>query len=488
MNLKKYLFIAILWLQCFPLFAKDYIASDFGIKSDGKTLNTRSIQFAIDYINKNGGGRLVFTVGKYLTGSIFLESNVTLHLKEGSVLLGSLNPFDYEKRDFESLIFAYDQQNVAITGNGTIDGQGNQLARNVVDAIEKGLIEDTYTLGRSAEHRPMLVYFRLCKDVVVKGVSFTNSAFWTQTYDQCGDLTIDSIKVNCTSYWNEDGVDLVDCINVNMTNSFINSADDGICLKSHDATKECKNILIRNNMIRTSANGIKFGTASLGGFENVRIINNVVFDTYRSAIALEAVDGGFIKNIKIDSLKSIRTGNLIFLRTGERWVAGKRGHAENVMISNVTGDIPATKPDAGYGYEGPEEDQPRNISPAIIIAGLPGSLISNITFMNISFKHAGGGKIEYANIPLDELNTIPELPAKYPEFSMFKELPAWGIFARHATGLNFSNITMVCERKDFRMPVVLDDVKGSSFSEIHVSPKIKTKNIYQNNCKGITIK
>ncbi len=486
MKLGKYLLLLIFCVQSQVLSAKDYDVSYFGIKADGKTLNTKSIQFAIDYITENGGGRLVFGVGKYLTGSIFLKSNVDLHLEKGAIILGSLNPFDYQKIGFQALVFAVDQQNVRITGSGTIDGQGNQLARNVVEAIEKGLIQDSYSYGRSAEHRPMLVYFRLCKNVEIKNTSFTNSAFWTQTYDQCTNLKIDSININCTSYWNQDGVDIVDCIDVTLTNSFINAADDGICLKSHDPEKQCKNILIQNNLIRSSANGIKFGTASYGGFSNVRILNNIVYDTYRSAIALEAVDGGFIENIVIDHLESKNTGNLIFLRIGER-VAGKKGRLENISISNVIGDIPATKADAGYGFEGPVEDLPRNISPAIIIAGLPNALISNVTMKNISLRHAGGAVMEFANVPLNKLNTIPELPKKYPDFSMFKELPAWAIFARNATGLRFSDIRMVVERKDFRMPVVLDNVKKSSFSGLKVLPDSSGKIIFQNNCSEIVV-
>jgi polygalacturonase len=487
MNLKKYFLICFIFLQTAPLFAKDYNASFFGIKSDGKTLNTKSIQYAIDFINSNGGGRLVFTVGKFLTGSIYLKSNVTLHLEEGAIILGSLNPFDYDKIGFQSLIFAVDQKNISITGRGVIDGQGNQLARNVVEAIEKGLIKDSYSYGRSAENRPMLAYFRLCNNVMIRGITFTNSAFWTQTYDQCKDLTIDSIKVDCNSYWNQDGVDIVDCEDVRMMNSYIDAADDGICLKSHDPSKVCKNILIQNNLIRSSANGIKFGTASYGGFENVRILNNIVFDTYRSAIALEAVDGGYIKNIEIDSLQSKNTGNLIFLRIGER-VPNKKGRLENVRISNVIADIPANKADASYSYEGPEEDQPRNISPAIIIVGLADALISDIIFKNIQITHPGGGKPEYANVPLDQLKSIPELPAKYPEFSMFKELPSWGIFARHATGIQFSNITLICQRKDFRMPVVLDDIRNATFNELRISQEGMKQPIHQNNCKNIIVK
>ena len=358
MKFKKYILLVLLSLQGLLLSAKDYKASLFGIHSDGTTLNTRSIQFAIDYISANGGGRLMFYVGRYLSGSIYMKSNVTIHLEEGAVLVGSVNPFDYDRKGFSALIFAFDQKNIGLTGKGIIDGQGQALARNVVENIEKGLTKDAYTYSRpSAENRAMLVNFRNCSEVDIKGVTFRNSGSWTQTYDQCKNLSIDSIKVDNTTYWNQDGVDIVDCEEVKMTNSYIDAADDGICLKSHDASKACKNILISNNTVRSSANGIKFGTVSAGGFVNVRILNNVVFDTYRSAIALEAVDGGYIENIEIDGLKSMNTGNLIFLRVGERSAGGK-SRLDNVKISNVTADIPATKPDAGYSYEGPEEEEP----------------------------------------------------------------------------------------------------------------------------------
>src|SRR6185295_18357954 len=114
------------------------------------------------------------------------------------------------------------------------------------------------------------------------------------------------------------------------TNSYLDVADDGICLKSFDTAEVCENILIRNCTIRSSANAIKFGTASLGGFSNIRVINIKVFDTYRSAIALEAVDGGFIENVEADSLQVLNTGNAVFLRIGER-VGGKKGRLENII-------------------------------------------------------------------------------------------------------------------------------------------------------------
>lgn len=487
MSTRKIFVLIFLVFQSLQSYAKDYPASLFGIYSDGVTLNTRSIQAAIDHINENGGGRLVFYVGRYLTGSIHLKSNVSIQLEEGAVLLGSLNPYDYDKKMYTAFIFAYNQHDIGITGQGVIDGQGRTVARNVVNLVHSGVLKDAFKNDRPQEdHRPMALNFRSCSNVTIKGITIRNAASWVQTYDQCKNVNIDHIYVDSKAYWNNDGIDIVDCDSVSITNSFIDAADDGICLKSHDDKRFCNNILIRNNTIRSSANAIKFGTVSYGGFKNIRIINNKVFDTYRSAIALECVDGGFLENIEVDRLVATNTGNAIFLRLGER-APGRKGKFEKVKISNVSIDIAANKPDAGYEYEGPIEDMPRNISP-IVIAGLPGQYISDITFNNIEVKYPGRGNALFANASLVRLDSIPEIPAKYPDFSMFKELPAWGIYIRHAMNLHFSNIKLSCEKKDYRTPVVLDDVHNAQFAIINIRDPGKKKIIYSHKSTGIDMK
>lgn len=477
--LKKYLIASIFCFQFLQSTAKDYPASLFNIYSDGETLNTRSIQFAIDYIHQHGGGRLVFDVGRFLTGSIHLRSNVTLHLLEGAVLLGALNPFDYDRKGFTGLILGHDQQNIGITGNGVIDGQGREVARNVTGLVHKGLIKDLFRNDRpEVEIRPMLIYFRNCSVILIKGVTIRNAAAWVQTYDQCKNLRVDSITVDSRAFWNNDGIDIVDCDSVAISNSYIDAADDGICLKSHDPNSVCQNIVIRNCTIRSSANAIKFGTASLGGFRNVRIINIKVFDTYRSALALEAVDGGFIEDVEADSVQVLNTGNAIFLRIGER-IAGKKGRLEKIRINHVSVEIAASKPDAGYAYEGPIEDMPRNISPAVIIAGLPGALITDISLENIEIKHPGGGNPLLAKISLDGLDSVPEKPGAYPDFSMFRELPAWGIYIRHAKVIQFKNSVLICQKKDYRTAVVLDDVHQSQFTSMDIKEPGNKKPWYQ---------
>ena len=461
------IFVFSLSLLCFlRVSAEDYKASMFGIKSNGTTLNTTAIQKAIDFIHEKGGGRLVFYVGRYLTGNIQLKSNVSIQLEEGAILVGSTNIYDYNiNTPYSSLVFAFQAENIGINGKGVIDGQGREVANNLIDQIHKGVLADELKNDRPATRRPRAIYFRECKNVEISGIVIRNSADWVQIYDQCQNLKIDRITVDSKAFWNNDGLDIVDCKDVKVTNSFIDASDDAICFKSHDATKMCENVEVRNCVARSSANGIKFGTVTSGGYKNFKIINNKVYDTYRSALTIATPDGGVIDNILIDSLYAYNTGNAIYLRIGARWNKGRNGSMNNITIQNMYAEIPETKPDAGYEYEGPIEDLPRNISPASIV-GLSGQDITNVTLRNIRIVYPGGSNPIYAfrGIKPADLDSIPEMKAAYPEFSQFKELPAWGFYVRHAKNITFENVTLTAKTKDYRPAIVLDDVKGATLS------------------------
>lgn len=477
--MKKHLLLSFLLLVCITSNInasnkeepKDYYTSFFGIKSDGETMNTRSIQKAIDYISENGGGRLVFHVGIYKTGSIHMKSNVTLYLRAGAVLSGSTNPYDYDCSTlnpyWQGLILADGVENVGITGQGgVIDGNGREVGYNYNDQAHKGIIKDELKNDRN-DVRPCLLYIRECKNVLIEDVVMKNAAFWVQNYDQCDNLKIHKVYVDSKAYWNNDGLDIVDCTNVLVTDSYFDATDDAICFKSHDHTKMCKDIVVRNCVARSSASGIKFGTVGQGGFVNIHLSNITVYDTFRSAFTIQAVDGAITKNITVDSLKVYNTGNIIFLRIGDRWTA--RGTKtvstmEDIKITNVYAELTEGKPDAGYDYEGPIEDQPRNISPCIIM-GLPGHDIKNVTLKNVEIVSPGGGNRQFAyrGTSAADLDSIPEMPAKYPEFSQWKELPAWGFFNRHAENIVFENVTLKAEKIDYRPAIVNVDVKGANF-------------------------
>ena len=456
---------------------KIHQASSFGIKSDGVTLNTRSIQAAIDYIGSHGGGVLEISVGRYLTGSIHLKSNVELRLLEGAVLVGSTNPYDYDMVEGNyGLLLAKGQKNISVKGKGVIDGRGFDCALNFLNQVHLGFLDDTTKYDRVTK-RPKLIYFRECENVVIEGINLRNSAEWTLVTDQCENLTISGILMDSKNYWNNDGLDIVDCRHVLIKDSFIDASDDAICFKSHSAEHLCEDIEVRNCIARSSASGFKFGTVSRGGFKNIRIINNKVYDTHRSAITIQSVDGGEIENILVDNLEAVNTSNAIYLRTGIRWNNGKMGYLRNITLSNIKVEVPLGKADAGYSYEGPIEDLPRNTSPSGIV-GIPDIPIENVILKNVEIIYPGGGNKNYAyrGTSPEELDSIPEMIDVYPEFSQFKELPSWGLFIRHAKRITLDNVRLVAEAKDYRPAIVADDVQGLEIKNLKTEePGSKTK-------------
>jgi len=438
----------------------------FGIVGDGKTLNTNQIQKLIDSLGDVGGGTLVFSKGSYLSGSIEIKSNIEFYLKEDAVLLGSTDPYQYRKgKGNIAFLFGNDLEYIKISGKGTIDGQGRALALAIDSLHHIGeKVDPNYNHGRMRPHesfRPELLNLKNCNNIQIKGVTLKNSAGWLQTIEQCTNVIYDSVNVYNRAYWNNDGFDIVDCNNVRITNCNVDAADDGICLKSHSPDHFNNNIYISNCTVRSSASAIKFGTASYGGFKNVTIEHIEVFDTFRSAIAIESVDGGIIENIRVNNIVAKNTGNAIFIRLGHR--AGERpGSVKNISLKNIKVEIPFGRPDIDYDLRGPEVNFFHNPFPASIV-GIPGYKIENVHLENIEVSYPGRASKGMAYIPLSRLEQVPEKISDYPEFSMFGELPAWGFYVRHAKDVVFKNIKLILEETDFRPAFVFDDV-----SELHM--------------------
>lgn len=445
------------------ILAQEYKITDFGAKNDGKTLASTAIQSAIDTAHKKGGGKVIVPEGTFLTGSIILKTGVELHLKKEAILLGSTDPFDYKNISrWKALVLADGQSHIAITGEGIIDGRGQELALKVDSLFHVGKLDSTnYNVRRkrpSEVMRPQLIELVNCQQITVSGITLKNAACWVQTYDKCTDLVIDRIRVDSDAYWNNDGMDISDCKNVRITNCYVNAADDGICLKSHTKGFLNDNIYIANCTIRSSASAIKFGTASVGGFKNITIENITIFDTYRSALAFEAVDGGTIENVVVNNVSATNTGNALFIKLGHRNVDGEIGAIKNIKVKNLNVHIPFTKPDLNYDIRGPEPPFFHNVFPASI-SGLPGHDVENITLEDVSVSYPGRSNKGYAYMPTWRLNSVPEKATSYPEFSMFGELPSWGLYVRHVTGLEMKNVRLSVRENDFRPAYVFDDVK-----------------------------
>lgn len=320
---KQFIFILCgLFLCAGTIAATDYNVLQQGVVGDGKTLNTQSLQSAIDALHAKGGGQLYFPAGRYLTGSLQLKSNVTLYLEKEAMLLGSTSPYDYPGFSTEkelkvnndhfdqALIYAEGAENIGITGEGCIDGQGRELALTIDSLHHTGELVDKHynTYRKRPNTRPKLLFMRNCRKVELRKTNFRSGAAWGLSFSLCVDLTIDSLHVENRAYWNNDGIDISDCKDVRISNCFINSADDGICLKSHNRGAWNDRVSISNCHIISSASAIKFGTESLGGFKNVTIDNIRIKDTFRSAIAIESVDGAEIENVKLENIEIVCPG------------------------------------------------------------------------------------------------------------------------------------------------------------------------------------
>ena len=459
---------------------KTFNITGYGAKGDGITNNTLSIQKAIDDAGAQGGGIVIVPEGRFLTGVISLKSNITLKLALNAVLLGSPSRPDYGAGDASPLVVAKDLQNVAITGKGTIDGNGAELLKNLIEMLNAGTLKDTAwgklnpwnQMQPLESNRPKIIGFVNCKGVQIKGITLKNSLDWVEEYRNCVNMLVDSIKVESNTYWNNDGIDLVDCKNVKLTNSFFNADDDGICLKSSDRKSSCENIYVANCKVRSSASAIKMGTASRGGFKKIYIRDIEIYDTYRSAIALECVDGGAMDDVDISNIHAVNTGNAVFIRIGHRNTDSVYSSINHVRISNVSVEIPNGKPDKGYPYEGPEVRYPHNTFPSAIV-GLPGHPVQNVLLKNIQIIYKTDASKDVAKFGTDSIGKIPENPASYPEFSMFGEMPAWGFYARHATGISFEHVTMSCTGNDFRPAGIFDDVNGLTLNGLNI-PQVKS--------------
>ncbi len=508
-------FSLVLCLLCFGVLAnaqqKTVLITKHGAVADGVTNNASIIQSLIDKLSAQGGGKLIIPPGNFLTGSLQLRSGVELHLELGARLLGSDNTNDYTPlAGRKALIYAKDQRNIAITGKGVIDGQGQEYMFDLFKKLRSGEEkQDSIWLYKRPGGRSLNIFLYRCNNVKVTEVTIKNSSDWVQDYKECDTLLIDRITVQSTAYWNNDGLDITDSRNVRLTHCKINATDDAICLKSENPATRCENIYIDSNVVRSSANGLKFGTASSGGFKNITVRNLVVFDTYRSAIALESVDGGVLENIDIRNVIASNTGNAIFIRRGHRNTSGPVGTLKNVYISNVKADIPLLKPDQGYPIEGPPDHLnpgfdrmpirpshyhiyghpflPYNLIPSSI-TGIPGYPVQDITLENIEITYGGRASKSIAHIPLDDIGRVPENRANYPEFSMFGELPAWGFYLRHVEGIRMKNVTLKYKEDDFRPAVVMDDASNVSFDHLTIPAFKELPIILMNNTKNIDLR
>jgi len=316
---------------------KQFSIVDFGAIKGNKEKTSEAINKAIAKANKAGGGIVVIPEGEWLTKKIHFKSNVNLHLNKGAVLLFSEDPNDYlpavrstwegyECYNYSPLIYAYQCKNIAITGEGELKAKMDvwkewfarpkahmeSLKRLYYLASYNKPMKERQMVNDSAHFRPQFIQFNRCENILMDGVTITNSPFWTIHPFLSKDVVLRNLKVYAHGH-NNDGVDPEMSQNVLIENCVFDQGDDAIAIKSgsnQDAWRlntPSKNIVMRNCIVKNGHQLVAIGSELSGGIENVFIDNCTV------------VDGA-------------KLNHLLFIKTNER----RGGYVNNIYMSNIT--------------------------------------------------------------------------------------------------------------------------------------------------------
>ena len=428
---------------------------------------TVSWQQAIDMRAREGGGAVRVPSGRHLVGTLFLKSNVTLDLEKGCTLVGSSDIADYPdirlgyaevREPWQALIAAEGQTNVAVVGEGTIDGSGAAFPRD------------------SRLGRPRGLLFHKCADVRVEGLTLRDLASWTCYFKECDGVVMRKTVVDSHVNANNDGVD-IEARNVLVEDCTFDCDDDGIVLKSDNPGFVVEHVRVRRCEVRSCCTLFKLGTASHGGFRDVLFedctggaslrewkdprTGKGELSRYRVAcwpgssydpspiggIAVECVDGGTVENVTFRNIEIREANTPIFIRAGLRLNRSSRGVSlgipfgtglclGNVLIENVRAKATSFT--------------------ASSITGVPQLRVSDVTLRNVAIEVPGAGEAGRREIGVP----VPEKEGAHPESNMFahRMLPAYGFYVRHADDVRFDNVSVSVCGSEVRPEILFDDV------------------------------
>lgn len=442
MTSTKYIFYLLLLVM--PLHStyaeQQYNVKDYGAKGDGLTLSTEAIQRTIDICAAAGGGRIIVPAGRYLTGPLFLRSNIEIEVGSGAVLLFNDDIMNtpaingswegIERKVYASLLTGHDLENVRITGGGKLDGQGKAwwaaYLQTVLVREQAGITErePDNPEGCALKYpRPRMINLYRCSNVHISGLTIVDSPAWTIHPVYCTNVVIRDISIiQPYESPNTDGINPESCRNVRITGCFIDCGDDCITLKSgynqYGRKKgiRCENIVISDCTFAHGRSAVGIGSEMSGGVRNVTVSNCVFQGTLRGLrIKTSRGRGGIVENISASNIimDSITVGISIDMYY-ESGAAKQMPFTEetpvlrNIRFSSITGT---------------------NIGEAVSITGLPESPVQVLELHDIYFESEEGISCQFA-----ENLTLRNLVVKI-------QRPQAVITIRNSAGITLDNIT-----------------------------------------------
>jgi len=380
--------------------AKDFKITDLGAVGDGKTDCTQAINKAISAANKAGGGQVVVPPGTFLTGAIYLKSNVNLYISQDAIVKFSTDPNQYlpavftrwegvECMNYSALIYAYNEKNIAITGEGTLDGQASDENwwkwRRELQRQDR---QDLFTQGGEGVPvekrlyggkylRPSMLEPVKCSNILIEGIKIKNSPFWHIHPVLSQNIIVRNVRVEGTGP-NNDGCDPESCKDVLIEGCYFDTGDDCIAIKSgrnNDARRvnvPSEDIIVRNCIMKAGHAGVAIGSEITGGARNIFVDNCTMDDpNLDRAIRLKtnSVRGGFIENVYVRNIKIGEVKEAILLIDFFYPDIEKGDYkpvVRNINVENVTSQK------SGY---------------ALFLRGFPDAPITDVTLKNCTFNN-----------------------------------------------------------------------------------------------------
>ena len=450
--------------------ARVFNVREFGAQGDGKNLDTVAVQSAIDAAHKDQGGTVLIPAGTFVVGTIELKSNVTLKLAVQGRLLGSDKSEHYragngipESNGNIVMISAAHAENVVIEGPGTIDGNGAKFFTGKGDMTGPG-----QNSSEGYFQRPHLLVFYQCKNLSIRNVFLTASAYHCSRILECERVFLDSVRIYNRVNLNNDGFHINSSQYVHIVNCDVACQDDACALFGSN-----KFVTITNCTFSTRWSVFRFGG---GEAENITISNCVIYDTFGCPIKMRCGARSRFENISFSNLimKNVTGPITIGLDSVRRTSTSNpstppanKGVVRNISFNGIRGFV------VGEGRQHPDLPWPQKFRPGetrhcIVINGVGDDVIENVSFQDIHFTFEGGGT---------EVEAAAEVPKIAGEYFEIGTPPAYGLYARNVRGLTVNNVRFEVSKPDLRPAVDLDNVSDAVINGMSVQGNPSAKSV-----------